>query len=311
MARLEALRPEHDRFGEQQAMNVVMKTIFAIVLGMSALAAKDDGPVVVPTPQEQYTTLLKEFEKASSGGALNDDERLKFIGRVFRLRSALARKLVALAEKYPDDPIAVDALIQAVSQVNTTPWPAELVGQDPARPRAFELLQRNHLKSEKLGPLCQRLALGYCPEYETFLRSVFEKSPHKSVRGQACLSLAQFLSNRRGRLDLIKEQPELAKEFSDLFSKDYLQGLQQQDRTADAAESEAFFVQAAENFGDITVADDTTTVGEKAKSALYEMRHLSVGKIAPDIEGDDQEGVSFKLSDYRGKVVLLDFWSEY
>ena len=25
----------------------------------------------------------------------------------------------------------------------------------------------------------------------------------------------------------------------------------------------------------------------------------------------DQNGVGFKLSDYRGKVVLLDFWSEY
>jgi peroxiredoxin len=33
--------------------------------------------------------------------------------------------------------------------------------------------------------------------------------------------------------------------------------------------------------------------------------------VAPDIEGEDQDGVRFKLSDYRGKVVLLDFWSEY
>ena len=44
---------------------------------------------------------------------------------------------------------------------------------------------------------------------------------------------------------------------------------------------------------------------------LFGIRHLSVGKVAPDIEGVDQDGVKFKLSDYRGKVVLLDFWSEY
>ena len=43
---------------------------------------------------------------------------------------------------------------------------------------------------------------------------------------------------------------------------------------------------------------------------LHEIRHLSVGKEAPDIEGEDQDGKRFKLSDYRGKVVLLDFWSE-
>jgi len=30
---------------------------------------------------------------------------------------------------------------------------------------------------------------------------------------------------------------------------------------------------------------------------------------APDIEAEDQYGKRFKLSEYRGKVVLLDFWS--
>ncbi|MBM4014145.1 MAG: hypothetical protein FJ293_04165 [Planctomycetes bacterium] len=33
-----------------------------------------------------------------------------------------------------------------------------------------------------------------------------------------------------------------------------------------------------------------------------------IGKPAPEIAGMDLDGVAFKLSDYRGKVVLLDFW---
>jgi cytochrome oxidase Cu insertion factor (SCO1/SenC/PrrC family) len=53
--------------------------------------------------------------------------------------------------------------------------------------------------------------------------------------------------------------------------------------------------------------DDTVAV--RAKAELFEVRHLSVGKAAPDIEGEDQDGKRFKLSEYRGKVVLLDFWS--
>ena len=33
-----------------------------------------------------------------------------------------------------------------------------------------------------------------------------------------------------------------------------------------------------------------------------------IGRPAPEIDGTDVEGKPFKLSDYRGKVVALDFW---
>ena len=41
------------------------------------------------------------------------------------------------------------------------------------------------------------------------------------------------------------------------------------------------------------------------------MKNLSVGMPVPDIEGEDTDGVAFKLSDYRGKVVLIDFWGHW
>ena len=77
-----------------------------------------------------------------------------------------------------------------------------------------------------------------------------------------------------------------------------------------AREAEALFERAAEKYGDVKIPGDGT-VGERAKAELYEIRHLLVGKAAPDVEGEDQDGRRFRLSDYRGKVVLLDFWSEY
>jgi hypothetical protein len=36
-----------------------------------------------------------------------------------------------------------------------------------------------------------------------------------------------------------------------------------------------------------------------------------VGALAPEIEGGDLDGNRFKLSDYRGKVVVLDFWGHW
>ena len=38
---------------------------------------------------------------------------------------------------------------------------------------------------------------------------------------------------------------------------------------------------------------------------------FEIGTQAPEIEGEDIDGVPFKLSDYRGKVVVLDFWGDW
>jgi hypothetical protein len=283
----------------------------ALVLGLSGGEAGAQGQEGPDTPAEQYKALLKEYELASSSGrVLSDEERMAFVGQTYRRRNALARKLVDLAERYPNDPVAVDALLQAVWQVNGTPWPVGLVGRDEALGRAFALLERDHVRSEKLGPTCERISSGFCKEYETFLRAVLEKNPHRDVQAQACLALAHFLNNRLQRLDLVRQQPALAREFEDLFGKDYLADLQRQDRTRAAGEAEALLERAAQRYGDVKLPDGST-VGEKAGAELFELRHLAVGKPAPEIEGVDQDGTPFKLSDYRGKVVLLDFWSEY
>jgi peroxiredoxin len=46
---------------------------------------------------------------------------------------------------------------------------------------------------------------------------------------------------------------------------------------------------------------------EYAKTEAYEIRHLTVGKKAPEIVGEDLDGKPMKLSDYRGKVMVLEF----
>jgi hypothetical protein len=38
---------------------------------------------------------------------------------------------------------------------------------------------------------------------------------------------------------------------------------------------------------------------------------VQAGQPAPEIEGTDLDGQPLKLSDYRGKVVLLSFWGKW
>ncbi len=51
-----------------------------------------------------------------------------------------------------------------------------------------------------------------------------------------------------------------------------------------------------------------TSYAKQAKGAIFEAENLQVGMMAPEITGPDHEGNTFKLSEYKGKVVVLDFW---
>src|SRR6202022_2384800 len=76
--------------------------------------------------------------------------------------------------------------------------------------------------------------------------------------------------------------------------------------------AEAVLERVVNEFGNVPRAPgDTRTLGAVAEGELNEMRHLSIGQTAPEIEGTDVEGKAFKLSDFQGKVVLLVFSGEW
>lgn len=49
----------------------------------------------------------------------------------------------------------------------------------------------------------------------------------------------------------------------------------------------------------------------RAEAPAFERNRLQIGMVAPEIEGLDLDGVEFKLSEYRGKVVVIDFWGDW
>jgi thiol-disulfide isomerase/thioredoxin len=77
-----------------------------------------------------------------------------------------------------------------------------------------------------------------------------------------------------------------------------------------AAEAEEVHRQLVARYGD-DLSPGGRKFGEIGRGVLYELRNLRVGKVAPDIVGDDLDGKRFKLSDSRGKVTLLVFWGSW
>jgi hypothetical protein len=52
----------------------------------------------------------------------------------------------------------------------------------------------------------------------------------------------------------------------------------------------------------------TSEFAKRATTSIFEAENLQIGMLAPEILGTDHEDKPFKLSEYRGKVVVLDFW---
>lgn len=50
-------------------------------------------------------------------------------------------------------------------------------------------------------------------------------------------------------------------------------------------------------------------LGERAAPQLYELRHLTLGHPAPAIDGTDPEELPLSLAQFKGRVVVLRFWS--
>jgi hypothetical protein len=270
-------------------------------------------------PAERYQELVKEYSLASAEfrKAASDDERNRAVERL----STFPARFVDLAAEDFGDPAAVSALVEAVRalnavdsltqtawEMNTQSFPA--VRRDDAAARAAQLLLRDHLRSEKIALICERMTYGIRKEYDAFLRAVLKANPHRDVRGIACLALARLLASRAHKLGLVADRPELAARYSDLLGRDEFAALEREGRARILKDVEALLEEAAAEFADVKLPYGGT-VGENARRELTEIRDLAVGREAPDIEGMDQDGVAFKLRDYRGQVVLLDFWQEH
>jgi hypothetical protein len=165
---------------------------------------------------------------------------------------------------------------------------ANLAAQGKRYSKQFAKNYLGRMKPDRIAQLCQALSYSTDEVSETLLRTLLEKDSRREVQGLTSLTLAQELKRR------LEMTPTIGEATASQVRK----------------EIEKLLRRASDQFGDVKLAVGGT-VRDKAQLELDDILHLAVGKVAPEIEGQDQDGKKFKLSDYRGKVVLLDFWHQY
>lgn len=75
-----------------------------------------------------------------------------------------------------------------------------------------------------------------------------------------------------------------------------------------AGEAEAMYADVIAKGGENAGLDKLVSA---AKASLAELQTLGIGKMMPELESKDLEDKTVKLSDLRGKVVVLDVWATW
>lgn len=69
--------------------------------------------------------------------------------------------------------------------------------------------------------------------------------------------------------------------------------------------------QAEKDFQALDLAIRNTDFGKEVEEKIAKVKKTQEGSAAPDFTMNDVDGKSVKLSDFRGKWVLLDFWASW
>jgi peroxiredoxin len=75
--------------------------------------------------------------------------------------------------------------------------------------------------------------------------------------------------------------------------------------------SRKLFTRLIEKYGQVKVPDANLTIADVAAPKLYELEHHARGMTAPDFEGRETNDNPMSLHDFRGKIVMLDFFGTW
>jgi thiol-disulfide isomerase/thioredoxin len=273
------------------------------VSGANAQEPKRDTPASgAASPAEEYRNLLKEERDIRGVVQRAIITRSRIPESDIKRLDSVGPRFLELAKKYPDDPVAVDSLCYLTSVLNC-----------PASAAARDLLIQKYTRSDRLALPCSRMS-SYWPKdgasHEAILRAVLADNPRADVQAQACFSLARLLKNKA---DLARgyqsggAEAEAVMDHRGFTPEQAKQLLANADVEKLNDEADRLFARIVKEFASEKEQDGDRLLSTLAKAAVA----TAIGMPAPDIQGTDADGKPIRLTYYRGKVVVLDFWATW
>ncbi len=247
-------------------------------------------------------------------------------------------RAVDIAELKPNSLAARDVLLWVLNQTVTR---AERQGKfAEAIGRAVDLLVLHHFDDLDVARTALALIHQVSPNRDKLLTSLYDRARTDEVKATATLALALYLEKKSDfvahlhdrpfpfRIVLYEDIDEKGKktttESEPIFDEAYETRLRSLELDSLRKKSESLFKEVAQNHKGFPYVIGTTkpkskralapqrTLAEEAQDHLNEIRDRQFpSQIAPEITSPDIHGKPLRLSDYRGKIVLLIFWGSW
>ena len=285
----------------------------SILLATSLLASPVAG-VAETEPAEGLSRLKEELKAAQKEqDELPDDapeaRQQAAADRYLEKAAGLARRALALAETRPEAPGAAEV----VAWVLDPGLCAYSAKSEIECDKAYDLIAERYLDEDAILPVV-RWAWSHASQTAhsgAFLRAAMERSTNPKVKALACFSLGRHQERVAG-LARALDDPIRGKLVETRLGPENFRRIRAIDPDAARQEAEALFERTLKEFADLRpMGADLPSLGEQAEGLLFQLRNLSIGRVVPEIEGEDVDGEPLKLSDFRGKVVVLSFWATW
>jgi hypothetical protein len=255
--------------------------------------------------QQEFAVARGELYKPLEGVKTAEEaekiiEKEKINEKSAKLSEDFAKRAWALAEKHAADRESV---------VDVLTWIAGTFETTPEAAKAADRIVKDHITDRKIDTL---LGQFYSPSEiaDKLLSAAAEKTTDPERRCAARFHLAKYLKNKAEAIGLCATMDDKMKSMVEAqIGKEYLAKLTALDAGKLNGEAEAMFEALKKDPTDAKVSG--RSIKEQIEGELFELKNLAVGKVAPEIEGEDTDGKKFKLSEYRGKVVVIDFWGNW
>ena len=248
---------------------------------------------------DAWQVAQKDHRKAYSK-AKTDEERKRIWSDERPNPDLFAPAFMEVASTYPGTKVALDSL----------GWIAGNAQDGVMIASVIDIAVRDYLQSEELGSFVDQVARCSDPAGERALQTILSSSPHHDVRGKACYQLGM---KKLSAAQLARRIQDAGDEELDMLKSRYTEVAFTRAKGLEPkiiqAVGEKLLERVVNEFGD--VRGHRRTLGKSAAAELFEIRKLQIGMIAPEIEGEEIHEKPMKLSQFRGKVVLLDFWGDW